>query len=64
MRSSLRKLRVFSLRIKFTSNTSTIMITVINVGQDIAIDDQTPVFEYFRHADFRITHNFGGYGSG
>jgi signal transduction histidine kinase len=51
-----------SLRIKFTSNSSTLLITVIDTGKDIARDDQTPVFEYFRHADFRITHNFGGYG--
>ncbi len=45
-------------------NTSTLLITVIDTDEDIARDDQTPVFEYFVHAGFRITHNFGGYGLG
>jgi hypothetical protein len=29
-----------NLRIKFTSNTSTLLITVIDTGKDIARDDQ------------------------
>jgi signal transduction histidine kinase len=58
------KTESISFNIKFTSNTSTLLITVIDSGENIARDVQTPVFEYFRHADFRITHNFGGYGLG